>query len=372
MLIFIQLLFGIGLIYFIFILSFYLGWNKISSFQKGKTCPSELFISLIIAYRNEEHNLPALINSISNQTLNRDFFEIILINDNSTDNSWLVANHQIKNLKFVHNLSLEGKIGKKEALLKAILFAKGKLIVTTDADCTHHPEWLETIYSFYLQTRPKMIIGPVLMNGRNTFENFQSIDFFSLIASGAGACGLKKPIMSNGANLAFEKDIFTEFSDPFQKSYLSGDDVFLLHNIKKKYPGSISFLKSKTAIVETKPESTLNEFLKQRRRWVSKSKGFKDQDTIMTAVIVLFANLALLVNIFLIFFSPPNKWIIIMQFIMKFLVDYILLNKVLGYYNKKRLLKYFIVAELLNILLVPYIALSSIIRNISWKGRLLN
>jgi glycosyltransferase involved in cell wall biosynthesis len=367
MLFFILLSIGISLIYFILILSFYIGWNKIEVFQKGNYSSSELFISLIVPYRNEESNIPSLINSILNQTLNNNQFEVILINDNSSDKSFLIANQHINGNKLFKLLSLSDKRGKKEALLMGIRSAQGNLIVTTDADCTHHPEWLETIYTFYLQTRPKMILGPVFMKGQSFFENFQSLDFFSLIASGAGASGLNKPIMCNGANLAFETTIFSDIDDPLKKSIQSGDDIFLLHNTKKIYPGGIRFLKSEKAVVTTNSEVNFNSYLKQRKRWASKSKAYTDKDTILTAFIVLLMNVSIIVGFILWIWFSYFIWILLFQIIIKLSIDFILLHYCSLFFNKRVVTKYFVVAELFNLILIPYIAISSWIGKISWK-----
>jgi len=355
-------------IYFSIILSLAFGWEKIKIYRKVKSSPSGFFISLIVPFRNEEKNIPPLINSLSNQSLDQNHFEILLIDDNSTDNSWNIARQEISGRQNIRCLKLNNVSGKKNAIKYGIENSEGELIVTTDADCWHHKEWLKTIHGFYNEKRPKLLIGPVIMKGENVFEKIQSLDFFSLVASGAGACGLNHPIMCNGANLAFEKEVFSDLQDPLNQNFESGDDVFLMHKIKKAFPGKVLFIKSENAMVYTKAEKTIYNFLEQRMRWASKSKGYKDMDTIITAIAVLAMNCLLLGTFITAFAKAELIYLFAFQLITKSIADFILLQKVATFYKAKKLLYYFIPTQLLNILLIPLIAISGFKPKINWKN----
>jgi poly-beta-1,6-N-acetyl-D-glucosamine synthase len=368
MLIVYVLSFIVGITYFTIILSFSIGWDNIKIFQKGTNCPSGVFISVIISLRNEADNISQLINSLSNQSLNNELFELILVNDNSSDDTCELINENIAGIPNFRCLSLINNQGKKYAIELGIKNAKGNLIVTTDADCIHNTEWLETIYQYYCLNKPNLIIGPVLMIGNNFFENFQRIDFMSLIASGAGSSDFGRPIMCNGANLAFEKEIFNELTDPMTFKEISGDDVFLMHKIKKAYPTKIKFLKSEKVIVYTKAQKDFKHFINQRIRWASKSKSYFDKDTIITALIVFFVNLSLLLYLPLSFINLEFLYLFVFQVILKSIIDFILLSKVSVFFKETKLLKYFIPAELLNIILIPAIALLGFFYKGNWKG----
>ena len=98
------------------------------------------FVSIIIAARNEELNIGNCLQSIINQTYPQNKFEVIVTNDHSTDNTVCVINSfQKENIRVI-NLSdfTQNKIlnsYKKKSIETALQFAKGELIVTTDADC---------------------------------------------------------------------------------------------------------------------------------------------------------------------------------------------------------------------------------------------
>jgi len=360
--------FAITILYFILILSFLIGWIKIKTYQRGQFDPSGIYISLIIAAKNEKNNIPKLLNLLTKQTISESAFEIILVNDHSKDNTLQLANNLSLKIPHLKVLNLpDNKSGKKQAVKFGVKYSKGQLIVTTDADCLPNQFWLETLASFYLRFKPKLIIAPVLMQANNSFEKMQALDFFSLMASGAGASGIKQPIMCNGANLAFEKSAYNEFNDPHNHKFSSGDDVFLLLNMKKNYRKKILFIKSADAIVFTKAEKTLKHYVQQRIRWASKSSGYRDSAILTTSFLVLLINLSLLINLISCFFFPEFSYLFLVQLIAKSIIDFIFLFKTGNYFKKNKLLWYFIPTQLANIFLIPYFALAGIGKSVKWK-----
>jgi poly-beta-1,6-N-acetyl-D-glucosamine synthase len=355
--------------YCFIVLLFLFGWRKIKIFQKENTFKAEASISLIIALRNEEKNIPFLIESILNQSLNHTCFELILIDDHSTDNTNQLCNEFKKSIKNLSVLKLDNLTGKKNAILLGIKHANGQLIVTTDADCVHNKNWLETILQFYLKYKPKMIIGPVLMRSKKLFEGIQSLDFYSLIVSGAGATGIERPIMCNGANLAFEKSLLSKNSNILNHDFVSGDDIFLMLNLKKTQTSKILFLKSTDALVYTTSQPTFNQFLNQRKRWASKSKGYVDKDIIFTACAVLTMNFLLGLNVFLVLIYIPTWKILAIQVILKLTVDLAFLTKTQSFFKEQKILTYFIQTQIFNIFIIPYVAISGIFSSFKWKDR---
>ena len=367
-----MIIYDIGVIFIIilytFLISaFLIGWNKIKLYRKSQVGPSDVFISVIVPFHNEQTNIPLLINSINNQSLNKERFELILINDHSTDQSVNVTENAISGIPNFRIFDLQEGEGKKNALIFGISHANGNLIVSTDADCTHHKEWLETIYSYYIENRHGLIIGPVLMKGSNHFESIQCLDFFSLMASGAGACGIRRPIMCNGANLAYEKEILSEIKDPMYLKYISGDDIFLMHKLKQIHPEKIHFLKSPKALVTTEAEKNFKVFFKQRKRWVSKSRGYYDKDTLITAFIVLIMNASMLISLLISLFKAAFFYVFLLQLTTKAIIDFIFLCETAVFYKKVNLLWYFITTEIFNIFIVPIVAITGLISKQKWK-----
>ena len=104
-----------------------------------------------------------------------------------------------------------------------------------------------------------------------------------------GASVFKKVhAMCNGANLAYQKDVFFEVGG-FEgiDQVASGDDMLLMHKIQTRYPNEIMFLKSKDVIVTTRAAESLKEFINQRIRWASKADRYTDKKITAVSVIGL-------------------------------------------------------------------------------------
>jgi len=308
----------ISTLYFLLIIFFIKGWKKLPDFIPGKSNKNILSVSVVIPCHNEEKNLPSLFEALSVQTYQD--FELLLINDHSTDATKSIIKNHLPIFKNAVYFSSKEK-GKKKALQEAIELAKGELIITTDADCTPSNKWIETIIDFYSQQSCDLIIGPVKMkNDSSFFQRLQTLEFVSLIATGAATAASGKPILCNGANFAFLKKSFLESKNDLHEEELSGDDIFLLQSIKKR-KGKIQFLKSTEAFVETQPCKTIVEFFKQRKRWASKAKTYRDKFTVFIALLVFLMCFNILVLLIVSIMQPIFWKIFVMVFIFKYLLD---------------------------------------------------
>ena len=359
-------------LYFILIFIITIGWYKISVWGKYSLVLSTE-LSIVIAFRNEANQLPMLLDCLNKQIYPKNLFEVIFVDDHSSDNGYniietFIKTNRIDNFKIVNN---DNGTNKKSALAYGFRLSKGNLIVTTDADCVMGENWLFTIASYYEKHHPKLISGPVAFKYNNVFEKIQALEFSSLIASGAGAIEIKAPIMCNGANLAFEKDLFCFDSDTHNaKNFISGDDVFLLMHAKIKYGNHlIHFVKSKDAIVYTKACESIKSFFYQRIRWVSKSSGYTDFSMIAVSLIVFIANFLLLsVGICSIFYKTLLIYFVI-AFVLKLIVDFPIIYDINKFFNQKKLLWYYLVLQIIYSLYVVFFGLAGQFLPFVWKNR---
>ena len=190
--------------YFIILLKLYRSLFKIETFNTS-TEPVT-FVSVVVACRNEQKNLPALLNSIAHQNYPEYLFEVIIVDDNSADKTFEIA-EGFTGSSNILTLFNRGK-GKKQALRTGITAAKGNLVVTTDADCSMGENWIRIIAAFYELNRPDMIICPVRLESVPGFlGNFQELEFLSLQGITAASAISGEATMCNGANLAFSREI---------------------------------------------------------------------------------------------------------------------------------------------------------------------
>ncbi len=307
-------------LYSIVVSIFYVGWKRIQNYRDEKITETgqELIISVIVACKDEEENIGKLIESLLNQSFPD--FELIIVNDHSGDRTVEIVNQSLFGFNDAKILNAVG-YGKKNALKEGILYSNGNFIVTTDADCIPGPDWLKTIYDFQSERTSDLIIGPVQLIEKSTiFSKIQALEFVSLIVSGAGAAGAGMPIMCNGANLAFRKETWLKSQHELKANKMSGDDIFLLHSVKKRKE-TIQFLKSDKAIVKTEGKRNISALMTQRRRWTSKAGSYSDWQTIFVAAIVFSISFFQILLFFLLFFSLKVFIILVLSFVVKFIFD---------------------------------------------------
>jgi cellulose synthase/poly-beta-1,6-N-acetylglucosamine synthase-like glycosyltransferase len=222
--------------------------------------------------RNEAFSIPYLLRDLAKQRYPKTLLEVIIINDHSTDDSVFQIENLRNELGFpVHIIHLEefDVRGKKNAIKIGVQKAQGELIVCTDADCRVGEFWILGMQQLYKGQNAKLISGGVtfIPNGR-LWTVLQSIEFASLVGSGACAMMIGKPNMCNGANIAYPKAVFEEVNGFDGNEHIaSGDDEFLMHKIAEKYPNQIVFAHYQPNIVFTQSQENLRTFVQQRKRW---------------------------------------------------------------------------------------------------------
>jgi cellulose synthase/poly-beta-1,6-N-acetylglucosamine synthase-like glycosyltransferase len=344
--------------YAVLIIYYRQSWISIPTFTPKENNIPATKISIIIAARNEEQNIADCLDSIKNQSYPAHLFEVLVVDDHSTDNTpKIISGYHAQN---VHLVSLKdfvtaSKINayKKKAIEIAIQQSTGELIVTTDADCIVPPNWLQTIASFYEEKKPAFIVMPVSINCTNKFiEIFQALDFMTLQGITGASVHKKFHSMCNGANLAYTKKVFNEV-DGFKgiDSIASGDDMLLLHKIFERYPNDIAYLKTAAVIVQTQPVQTIAQFFNQRIRWASKADKYDDKRIFTVLLLVYFFNvLIFLLAMGAAFFTFTFAYYLLGILVGKILFELYFLYPVAQFFNKQIILWWFPVAQPFHIL----------------------
>lgn len=361
------------LIYAVTIAQLIIGFHKIENFFATAAKP-KTFFSIVVPFRNEAENLPDLLESFRKLNYPIDLFELILIDDFSTDASvkliydWRMANGSFQ-VTLLENIKISGS-PKKDAISRAIPIVKKDWIVTTDADCMVNENWLSTIDHYIQDNEVAMIAGAVsYFNCQSFLHHFQQLDLTSLQGATIGSFGIKLGFMCNGANFAYTKSLFQELGGFGGNNNLaSGDDVFLLQKAVAKVPDQVHYLKSENNIVLTKPTDSWKTLFNQRIRWASKTGSYQSVFGKDLALIVFAANFFCLLPFAFCLFEKMH-WV---QFgillTIKFMVDAILLYKTTNFLTKKRPRHLF-----LGSLLYPFFSVAVAARALAgsyeWKGR---
>ena len=332
-------------------------WISIPTYNGDEYAKPFTKITVVIPARNEAENLVNCLDAIINQSYPKHLFEVLVVDDHSTDNTAdIILSYYQHNVKLI---SLKDFISpnqinayKKKAIEIAIQQSTGELIVTTDADCLVQPNWLVNIATFYEKNDAAFIAMPVSYNCKNNFlEIFQELDFMTLQGITGAAVFKKAHSMCNGANLAYQKKAFIAvggFSGI--DKIASGDDMLLMHKIYKQFPDKVFFLKSKEIIVSTQPMDTLKGFFNQRIRWASKADKYDDKRIFFVLLLVYFFNVIIFVLGMFTFFNTYTFTYFLGLIAAKTMVELFFLYPVARFFNKERLLWLFPVAQPFHIL----------------------
>lgn len=120
-------------------------------------------LSIVISLYNEEESLQELVawihKAISESHLKGKDYEIIMVNDGSTDNSWKVVEGLAEKDEHIRAISFRRNYGKSAALHEGFKAAKGEVVVTMDADLQDDPEEIPALYNMIVNDGYDLVSG---------------------------------------------------------------------------------------------------------------------------------------------------------------------------------------------------------------------
>jgi cellulose synthase/poly-beta-1,6-N-acetylglucosamine synthase-like glycosyltransferase len=292
--------------------------------KKQPLYKSNLKLSIIVAAKNEENNITALLYSLGNLNYPKENYEVIFVDDSSTDKTYstiqsLISGKDNYQLFRADQKRLEGKKG---ALTIGIENAKYNFIVITDADCKPEVNWLKSIaskldagYDFVFGVAP-IESGKKLIEKLSAFENFRNT-FLTI-----SAVGLNVPYSASARSFAFRKSSFERtggYSNTTET--ISGDDDLLIREaVKNKM--LIGTLIDPEAFVYSEAPKAFDEYLKQKKRHLQTSYHYLPKQKMFLGF-WHFINLISLFTVFLTLISP----IFMLPFAVKLIYDFFITTK---------------------------------------------
>lgn len=247
--------------------------------QPGKSNTKE-GVSVIICARNEEVNLKSFLPSI----LEQDYpdFEVIVVNDCSEDDSYVVLGEYMKkypNLK-ISNINKDPQFthNKKFAQFIGIKAAKNELLLFTDADCrAESPKWLDDMVSHF-DSNTDFVLGYggyLAKKGLlNKYIRYDSM-FIAMQYIGMAIRGI--PYMGVGRNLAYRRSLFFS-SKGFSTHYhlVSGDDDLFVNAYSSRKNTACEIRKE--AHTRSVPAESMEQLFRQKKRHLSTAIHYKFRD----------------------------------------------------------------------------------------------
>lgn len=322
--------------------------------------------SVIVAARNEEKNILDCITSLSKLNYPDGKLEIILVDDFSEDKTEDIIKDFINDKPIFKLIKPEkefGKIiGKALAIANGIEIANGEIILTTDADCTVHPNWAKTIASYYTENIG-MVCGYTNQNWENIFEAVQDVDFIYLLTVAAGAINIWKPISAIGNNMSYKKSAYLEVGGYEKIPFSVTEDFQLLMAVHDSKKYKIIYPLDEEALVTSKPCPDFETLFRQKKRWAVGGLNVRIDGMVMIGTAMAAVMLTLLIPFF---YSATALYILI----FKFFTDYFMISHV---YKKLKIglkIKNFIAFEIYTIIYFVITGSNLLFsRKVMWKGR---
>lgn len=358
-----------GIVYGILLLLLGKTWRqKPNSFPEKKESEP---VSILIPYRNEKHNIAAIFHQVSGLSYRP--LQVVFINDQSIDD----GKDQLENLledisgEFLEILSINSTgIGKKAAIKTGIQISTGIIILTTDADCFLPMDWVEGMIRPFSDEITQMVAGPVLPKvDIGFFQNFQQIEWASILLVTQAGFYFGSPIMCSAANMAYKKSAFLEVEGYLgNEDLLSGDDEFLLKKMVKRFgPDAVAYLKEN--LVYTQPQGSWMSLFSQRIRWASKWKSHQSISHILFALLPVVVQLIFIIGFSLLFLGVPGALVFGLLWSLKIYFEVQTLGKVLGSYSIRPKIGWYLLTGVVHPIYVLVSAYGALFLKFEWKGR---
>lgn len=351
------------------------GWRSLSK-TKTQATPDPLVqtgVSVVIPFRNEQENLPALLDSLKAlEAPERLAVEWIFVDDGSEDDGASLIPDINRKCLLSGSVKLltSQKAGKKAAQLAGVQEARYDWLLFSDADCRWPSDRLRHLEQLSFEKDIQLICGPVIYDKATPF--LFAVEFESLVYAGAALTGLGFPVLGNGANILCRKEAWLKSANEVMGMPTpSGDDVFLIQGVARRFGSrAVGFWASASNTVITRGPRTAREFLEQRMRWVSKTPFFQSFMGKAVASYVWLFHTFLMVSPGACFLKEYNHCAVIF-WAVKILGDslfYFFVSQTARSQSWKKFIL-FLPAEVFITFHFVFTPLLALIRGYTWKGR---
>lgn len=285
-------------------------------------------VSVIICAKNEARNLSQNLQYIANQNYSN--FEIVLVNDHSTDTTLLIMQdfkNKYPNLPInIVNLSGQTNTSKKHALTKGIENAQFEHLLLTDADCYPISNlWIQQMVNHFFDKTDVILGYGAYQKIENSFLNkiirletlYTAMQYFSYANSGL-------TYMAVGRNLAYKKSVFQKVNG-FQKhiNIKSGDDDLLINQIATK--SNVNCNIHPKSFTVSKPKKSWKLWIQQKRRHITTASHYKISHQLLLGVFYI-SQLSFWLFLFYTLFSGFYLKQAIILLIIRLIGSYIAIN----------------------------------------------
>jgi cellulose synthase/poly-beta-1,6-N-acetylglucosamine synthase-like glycosyltransferase len=264
-------------VFFIRSLIFFVG----AIIERKKSLPSNIsyspFVSVVVPARDEAENIASCIHSLLNSTYSSNNFEIIIVNDNSEDETVEIVQtlqKQHDHIRLVHTKSSSGGNlqGKTHAVHTGIEASKGELVLMTDADCTVDSRWVETAVRIFADESVGFVCSFTQVAANSLFEHLQNMEWIHNHTLASSGVGLHQPLGCFGNNICIRRTTYNDIGGYPNIPFSVTEDLALMQAVAKTQ-WHIRYVCLPSMKVTTKGHTNLQEFIHQHHRWARGGTG---------------------------------------------------------------------------------------------------
>jgi len=242
--------------------------------HQGKLSTEVPQVSILVAARNEEKDLPDLLRSFEQLDYPADRIQFLFADDQSTDRTaeilvdWCTkhANASFLNITSSQN-ALFNENGKANALALLGEKANGDYYFFTDADCEVNPVWIREGVGAFAEN-VGLVIGITRVKALSLMGGFQEIDWWLTLGFVKVATDLGIQTTGLGNNMVISKAAYEQSGGFKDLPFCLTEDLEISRAIQRE-GFSIAHQVSPGMLAFTKPEISFSKLLNQRKRWMS-------------------------------------------------------------------------------------------------------
>lgn len=268
-------------------------WRQAIAHGSGLPAPAALpdpppRITVLIPARDAAATIIPLLQDLYAQRYPREAYEVLVVDDHSSDGTAAAVLGLARTWPGLRLITAESGQGKKAAIMQGVEAATGTIVLVTDADTRCGPHRLARIAEYWQQEQLALLLMPVhTTGGKGLVAWLQRKEQAALQAATVGSAMGGRPVLANGANMAFDRDAFRYVGGFVGDRLASGDDMFLLQRMRKERQ-KVSFLAHPDVLVRVQPEETWHGFFAQRLRWAGKMWAYREGAGLLAAGAAVF------------------------------------------------------------------------------------
>jgi cellulose synthase/poly-beta-1,6-N-acetylglucosamine synthase-like glycosyltransferase len=372
-------LIGLLALYAVLLGILWLGFRRVVRHQherEGNPQLSELpTVSIVVAARNEQQNLPALFPALLAQDYPLDKLEIVLVDDRSEDQTWNILSDAAAQYPRVKALRIANRLPdyapKKRALDAGIRAATGEIILLTDADCLPPPTWTRAMVHYYRDDIDAVAgYSPYVFRPQTPqfLRGMLSLDCFAFAAVAAASAGWGQPLTPTGTNLSYRRQTYLAVGgfEPI-KQWVSGDDDLFIRHLAERTNTRVAYALDPRAYVPTRAPASWRQFWHQRVRFGSKGRHHRPSIT-LGIVAVYLLNIGIAVGAILAPAFFPSLFVSLLSvWGVKSVMELLFLASAARAFGETSLLKYFLPTAIVHPFYIALFGLLGLFGSYRWK-----